>query len=51
MKTNPSQQDPKKPYQPPQLVKYGTIRDLTQVMGGTIGNNDMGGGKDKTGFA
>ena len=40
----------KKNYHPPQLIVYGDIRELTQVLGGTVGKNDGGGGKDKTGL-
>ena len=41
-------QSPKtlKEYHPPQLTRYGDIREL--VAGGTTGMNDQGGGKDKT---
>jgi hypothetical protein len=42
--------DIKEPYRPPTLTVYGTIRDLTQAIGGTMGRNDMGAGIDKTGF-
>ena len=40
----------RKKYHPPQLIVYGDIRELTQVLGGTTGKNDGGGGKDKTGL-
>lgn len=42
--------DIKEPYRPPTLTIYGTIRDLTLAIGGTMGMNDMGAGIDKTGF-
>ena len=45
-RTKPS----KKPYHRPQLSSYGQIRDITKVLGGTVGKNDGGGGNDKTGF-
>ncbi len=41
---------PKKPYNAPQLSSYGNIRDITRNVGGTVGMNDGGAGKDKTGF-
>ena len=43
--------NPKKPYQSPELRIYGDLTKITSVTGGTVGANDMGGGKDKTGFA
>ena len=47
--TKPDQtQKPRKPYTPPKLVHYGDIREITKAMGGTIGMNDGGSGKDKT---
>lgn len=30
---NPVKPDPKKNYEPPRLIVYGTIRDLTQKVG------------------
>lgn len=40
----------RKPYTKPDVVMLGDLAALTKVAGGTVGNNDMGGGKDKTGF-
>lgn len=37
----PVKPDPKKTYEPPRLIVYGTIRDLTQKKG-TQGNGDGG---------
>ena len=42
-------QEPRKPYTSPRLVEYGDIREITRALGGTLGMNDGGGGKDKTG--
>lgn len=39
-----------KPYTKPDVVMLGTLASLTKVAGGITGANDMGGGKDKTGF-
>ncbi len=39
-----------KPYTRPDVVMLGNLAALTKVLGGIAGNNDMGGGKDKTGF-
>ena len=39
----------KKPYAQPQLVHYGNIREITKAVGGVVGKNDGGAGKDKTG--
>lgn len=39
-----------KPYTRPEVVMLGNLAALTKVAGGTVGANDMGGGKDKTGF-
>jgi hypothetical protein len=39
---------PKKNYTTPQLVHYGNIREITRNLGGTLGMNDGGAGKDKT---
>jgi hypothetical protein len=39
-----------KPYAKPDVVMLGNLAALTRVAGGTVGGNDMGGGKDKTGF-
>lgn len=39
-----------KPYGKPDVVMLGNLAALTRVAGGTVGGNDMGGGKDKTGF-
>ena len=41
----------RKPYAAPKLVHYGNIREITRAVGGTVGKNDGGAGKDKTGFA
>ena len=38
----------KKNYTTPQLVQYGNIREITKALGGTVGMNDGGAGKDKT---
>lgn len=38
----------KKSYLTPKLVQYGNIREITRALGGTMGMNDGGGGKDKT---
>ena len=38
-----------KPYAAPKLVHYGNIREITRAVGGTVGKNDGGSGKDKTG--
>jgi hypothetical protein len=42
-------QEPGKPYTSPRLVDYGDIREITRATGGTLGMNDGGAGKDKTG--
>jgi hypothetical protein len=39
-----------KPYTKPDVVMLGNLAALTRVTGGISGANDMGGGKDKTGF-
>ncbi len=39
-----------KPYTKPEVVMLGNLAALTKANGGTMGSNDMGGGKDKTGF-
>ena len=39
----------KKPYTEPRLVHYGNIREITRAVGGVVGKNDGGAGKDKTG--
>lgn len=39
----------KKPYRPPVLERYGHIRELTKVAGGTAGNNDQVQKANKTG--
>ena len=39
---------PKKNYTTPKLVQYGNIREITKALGGTLGMNDGGSGKDKT---
>ena len=41
---------PRKPYRRPRLEKYGNIRDLTQVTGGTMGANDGAPMGNKTGL-
>ena len=41
-------EQPKKNYSTPQLVHYGNIREITKNLGGTVGMNDGGAGKDKT---
>ena len=40
---------PRKPYTTPKLVHYGNIREITKAVGGVVGKNDGGAGKDKTG--
>ena len=40
----------KQPYQPPRLILYGDITEITERSGGTMGMNDGGAGLDKTGF-
>jgi hypothetical protein len=40
---------PRKPYTTPELLHYGNIREITRNLGGTMGKNDGGAGKDKTG--
>jgi len=42
-------EQPKKNYTTPQLVHYGNIREITKAVGGVVGKNDGGSGKDKTG--
>ena len=42
---------PRLPYSPPRLRVYGRVREMTLTSGATVGPNDMGGGKDKTGFS
>jgi hypothetical protein len=42
-------EQPKKNYTTPQLVQYGNIREITRAVGGVVGKNDGGSGKDKTG--
>ncbi|HET6975023.1 MAG TPA: lasso RiPP family leader peptide-containing protein [Pyrinomonadaceae bacterium] len=37
------------PYAAPKLVEYGNIREITKALGGVVGKNDGGSGKDKTG--
>jgi len=39
----------KKHYIAPKLVHYGNIREITKALGGVVGMNDGGSGKDKTG--
>lgn len=41
-------EQPRKPYTSPKLVQYGNIREITKNLGGTLGMNDGGSGKDKT---
>ena len=47
-KTDRTEQ-PRKPYAAPRLVHYGNIREITRAVGGVLGKNDGGAGKDKTG--
>ena len=48
--TNTKQtEQPKKDYTTPKLVQYGNIREITKAVGGVVGMNDGGSGKDKTG--
>jgi hypothetical protein len=42
-------QRPRKPYAQPKFVHYGNIREITRAVGGVVGKNDGGAGKDKTG--
>ena len=42
-------EQPRKPYSAPELVHYGNIREITKAVGGVVGKNDGGAGKDKTG--
>ena len=37
----PEKPDPKKTYEPPRLIVYGTVRDLTRMVG-TIDTKDGG---------
>lgn len=39
--------DAKKPYEPPELIVYGTVRELTQMQG-THKRDTRGGGFQKT---
>lgn len=39
----------KKPYASPQLRTYGNLAAVTLALGGIVGKNDGGAGKDKTG--
>ncbi|CAN5664815.1 hypothetical protein BH18ACI4_BH18ACI4_06750 [soil metagenome] len=39
---------PKKAYNAPRLLIYGSVQEITRMMGAS-GKNDGGGGKDKTG--
>lgn len=41
---------PRQPYEPPRLVVYGTLHDLTLSNFGGMGKNDMASGPAKTGF-
>ena len=48
--TNAQQTDtPRKSYTTPKLVHYGNLREITKNLGGVVGMNDGGSGKDKTG--
>lgn len=47
--TKTEQTEPRKPYNAPELVQYGNIREITKAVGGVDGMNDGGAGKDKTG--
>ena len=50
MSTHDEQPPPKKPYQPPRVEFYGTIREVTRDLGST-GMNDKGSGAvSKTGL-
>jgi len=40
----------RKPYRRPRLEKYGNIRDLTQIAGGSMGANDQVQMANKTGL-
>jgi hypothetical protein len=42
-------EEARKPYTEPKLVHYGNIREITRNVGGVVGKNDGGAGKDKTG--
>ena len=39
-----------KPYFKPEVVMLGNLAALTKAVGGVVGMNDGGSGKDKTGF-
>lgn len=41
--------DSRKSYTTPKLVNYGNLREITRALGGVVGKNDGGSGKDKTG--
>jgi hypothetical protein len=41
---------PRKPYRRPTLEKYGSVRALTKISGGTMGANDQVQTKNKTGL-
>ena len=42
-------EETRKNYSTPQVVHYGNIREITKALGGVVGKNDGGSGKDKTG--
>ena len=46
---NDRTEQPRKPYTKPKLMQYGNIREITRAVGGVVGKNDGGSGKDKTG--
>ena len=40
----------KRAYRSPEFRVYGDLTSITLALGGTVGKNDGGAGKDKTGF-
>lgn len=46
----PTPPAPKKPYRPPTLVRWGTLRDITQTVGrsGSTDNGDPRSNRSKT---
>ena len=45
----PTPKAPRKPYRRPVLEQYGTIRELTKVVGGSVQMNDSTPMQNKTG--
>jgi hypothetical protein len=50
MNREPCIRPERRPYTPPRLMVYGSLRELTLKNGGTMGMNDGGAGPDKTQF-